>query len=330
MTERSYERLLLIQNPNSTRAGNVQSRVLDRLRHANIAYEIMQTPSPKYADNVEEMVSKMKAGDRVISLAGDGTGSQAFNAVLLSGLQDMELGFGPFGNINDMSRAFNGPNADIMQLLSPDIDEVDVDKVDVRPMEIIVDGKFHRFSPAYTSLGWTALAASIFDKKEVRGAAKKSPELFKLATSGAKIAGEYFRSRNEHLQPFHTSESPEVRRAVTDVLAVNLPNMGRVIRLDWLPYVTDWFAYNELDVSRVPPNGMFLARSLMGHMPHSQSGEVTIHLEKPSDLRAQSEGESIQLKDVSELTVRKGRKVPSVKILHQRPIDRSNPTRVIV
>lgn len=326
MAQPTYERLFLIQNPNSTRAGGVEGSVLDRLYDADIPYEIMQTPSSRFEDNVYEIMRRIRVGDRVISLAGDGTGSQAYNAVLQSGLEgSVQLGFLPFGNINDQSRAFNGTKADIMQLVSPGIGEVGV-----RPMEIIVDGEFHRFSPAYTSLGWTALAASIFDNEDARGAAKKSPESFKLVISGAKIAREYFRSRNEHLWPFHTSRSPEVRRAVTDVLAVNLPNMGRVIGLDWLPYLTDEFAYKELDVCRIPPNAPFLIQSVMGHMPHSRASEVTIYFEEPSSLRLQGEGETIKLRGRSSVTVRKGGEAPSVKILHQRPIGRSKRTRVVV
>lgn len=76
-----YERLFLIQNPNSTRAKDVQGSVLDQLGHAGIAYVLMQTPSPKYEGNVDAIMGNIRVGDRIISLGGDGTGSQVFNAV---------------------------------------------------------------------------------------------------------------------------------------------------------------------------------------------------------------------------------------------------------
>lgn len=229
---------------------------------------------------------------------------------------DVAVGYQPIGNFNDMSRATCGSDTDIMAVVSGE-----ADTVDLRPMEIIVDGKLHRVSPGYTSLGWAAGAASIFDNKEARGRARNSPEPLKLITSVSMFAGEYFKHRNEYLPPFHTSPSPEVRRAVTDVMAVNLPNMGRIIRLEGLPYLTDEFAYNELDVSRLLPNLPFLAGSLTGHMPNIRLSEIKICFEEPSGFVLQNEGESTKLGGVGELIIRKGGEIPSIKILHPRPIN---------
>lgn len=137
MAELPYERLFLIQNPNSTRAKDVQGSVLDQLGHAGIAYVLMQTPSPKYEDNVDAIMGNIRVGDRIISLGGDGTGSQVFNAVW--GLPDdmrcdVAVGYQPIGNFNDMSRATCGSDTDIMAVVSGE-----ADTVDLRPMEIIVD-----------------------------------------------------------------------------------------------------------------------------------------------------------------------------------------------
>lgn len=306
------ERILVVHNTKSTRAKQVKEGVFDRLDDAGVDYVPIQTISPNFKDNVDYLCEQIRDGDTVVSAAGDGTGSQIQNAILAGGKDSVRLGFLGYGNFNDLAHAYNGHRMgrDVMALISED-----ASLVDVYPLDISVNGSHWRFAPGYATAGWTAKAASGFGDVAFREKMKNMPEALKLAASMGHLALDYFQNRNRYLQKFHTSESPVVRRAVTDVIALNNPVMARLLCLARRPYIGDEFAYKELDVSSVLKNVPYLMSTVLGgDMPSRSTDGVELIFEQPSVVPIQTEGEFAELSNVR--SIHFGKSKSSVSVIH--------------
>lgn len=306
------ERILVVHNTKSTRSKQVHEGVFDRLDDAGVGYVPIQTISPDFDENVNYLREQIRDGDTVISAAGDGTGSQIQNAVLDGGKDGVRLGFLGYGNFNDLAHAYNGRRLgrDVMALIGDD-----TSLVDVYPLDISVNGSHWRFAPGYATAGWTAKAASGFGDMAFREQMKNMPEALKLAASIGHLAFDYFQNRNRHLPEFHTSESPIVRHAVTDVIALNNPVMARLLRLAGRPYMGEEFAYKESDVSGVLKNVPYLISTVLGgNMPSRSTGGTELIFEQPSVVPIQTEGEFVELGGVQSINF--GKSNSSVSVIH--------------
>lgn len=290
------ERIVLVQNPNSTRAEQVQAGVINPLHAADIDFVGFVTKHPNTEDNISDMRDFFRDGDTILSAAGDGTGMQVANAVLREGHNQTRIGYLGYGNFNDLAHGQRSP----LPLLSPN-----AQSVENHPLTLQVNGEYWRDAPAYMTMGFTAVAASQFGNTETRQNMRDMPEWAKLAASMGQLGMTYFKERSTYLPPFSTSTSPLVRRAVTDVLAINSRTVGRIIKSQPDYPATDMFGYRTNDVSTILKNLPFGLLSLAGHAPASQVRELRLSFESPSTVPVQTEGEFARLKDVSELFVYK-------------------------
>ena len=290
------ERIVLVQNPNSTRAEQVQAGVVDPLHAADIDFVSFVTKHPNIEDNISDMRDFFRDGDTILSAAGDGTGMQVANAVLREGHKDTRIGFLGYGNFNDLANGQRDPLA----VLSPA-----AENFESHPLTIQVNGEYWRDAPAYMTLGFTAIAASQFGNSESRDQMRNMPEWAKLAASLGQLGVTYFRERSHYLPPFSTSSSPVVQRTVTDFLAINSQRVGRIIRS--LPdYAAGGqFGHRTNDVSTIAKNIPFGLLSLAGHAPAELASQLSLDFESPSTLPVQTEGEFTTLQNVSSMFVYK-------------------------
>ena len=298
----THERIVVAHNPYSTRASKVQTGVFDRLDAAGIAYETYRTKYPSTEDNIADMRDSFQEGDTILSAAGDGTAMQIANAVLREGHQNTRIGVMGYGNFRDM-----GQEQDPLKLL-----DSSAQTVDIHPMTIEVNGTYLRDAPAYMTLGFTALAASKFGAAGSRERMRYLPEWTKMAATLGQLGIDYFKMRDRKLPPFHSSLSPRVQRAVTDVLAINSAQVGGIIRSATDYGRTDTFGFRTNDVSSVAPNLPFGLMALAGHAPATPVYGASIRFEQPAIVPFQTEGEYAELQDVSRIFVYKDPK----KVLH--------------
>ena len=290
------ERIVLIQNPNSTRAEQVQAGVVDPLHAADIDFVNFVTKYPDTEDNILDMRGFFREGDTILCAAGDGTGMQVANAVLREGHNDTRIGYLGYGNFNDLAHGQRNP----LPLLAPT-----AQTTECHPLTLQVNGEYWRDAPAYMTMGFTAVAASQFGNAETRQNMRDIPEWAKLAASIGQLGLTYFKKRDNYLPLFSTSTSPVVQRAVTDVFAINSRRVGRIIKSQPDYPATDMFGYRTNDVSTIAKNLPFGLLSLAGHAPASQVRELRLLFESPSAVPVQTEGEFARLQDVSEFFVYK-------------------------
>lgn len=295
------ERLVIIHNPNSTRARRVGREVFDVLDSAEVKYTPFATKSPEAEDNIDEMRDFIRDGDRIVVAAGDGTSMQAVNAVVREGHKESALGFLPFGNFRDLASVHPLRTADLI----PSVGGSPLSIETLQPLTLDVNGEYRRDIPSYLTMGWTALAASQFGSQESRERMKSAPESFKLLNSLWQLGGNYLAHRGEFLPPFHTSLSPLVQEAVSDVMAVNSPRVGRIVRFP-LPFGSmDEFGFRQINVFSLREAIPFGLKALASRADTELIKDIDIVFESPSDVPIQTEGEFEYLEGISSLSIRK-------------------------
>lgn len=293
------ERLIIVHNPNSSRAKKVASEVFNTLDNTSTRYTAFETKSPNAEDNIADMSNFLEDGDTVVVAASDGTAMQAGNAILRSEHTNSKIGLLPYGNFNDLARVYGlSPNA----LTNHD----SLGTTNLYPLVITANETYCRDALAYATAGWTARAAREFSEHDSRESIVGTPDAIKLTRSLWQLAINYFAHRNEYLPPFHTSRSEIVKQSVTDIVAVNNPMMGTIIRSD-MPYssIANIFGYTELDVSSFTKNIPFGLKAVSGHTPLDATEKIALNFTEPSTLHVQSEGEAFTTTETSTLTIAK-------------------------
>lgn len=291
------DRLVIVRNPNSTRASHVDKDVISPLVRENIPFTVFETQHSETEANILDMRNAFRDGDQIVVAAGDGTKSQAMNAVLRDELSDVRFGLLPYGNYNDLGEK----GSDILKIIEHR-DEIR----QIHPLTVEVNGEYWRHAPAYMTLGFTARIAEQFDDGPARDHLKKLPPHLRKFGNLAMLGVDYFKLREEKLPAFHTSESPVVRHAVTDILLLNSRRAGGIIRSTHDYATSDMFGFKEADVSTILKNIPYGVGSLMGDAkPDGIAATLTINFEGPSTVPVQTEGEYSQLTDVSTIHVHK-------------------------
>ena len=263
-----YDRkLVIVQNPYSTRHREVQAGVFDRLDTAGIPYDTITTRFSQAKDNIKDLADRLPDGTHIISAAGDGTSTQVVNAGLRAELDNAVYSFIGYGNCNDLARGQRDP----LPLL-----QANHRTITHQPLSIEVNGEPWRYAPGYMTLGLTALVASGF-------ASAASRE----------------RMHDTYLPPFTTNLSAEKQDGLTDVMIINNQRMGRVIRSSIDYPQTDFFGYHQADFSSVCKNIPFACSAIVGHTPAERITDITLTFREPATILAQTEGEHAVLPAVS-------------------------------
>ena len=290
-----HERILVVHNPNSTRAAKIQGGVLDRLDNHGVPYITHATQYPDTEANIAHMQEKFRNGDTILAAGGDGTSMQVANAVLRNEHSETTIGILGYGNFRDL-----GKEQDPLKLLDPS-----AIVAALHPLTIEVNDKYLRDAPGYMSLGFTALIANQFGSKSSRERLKALPEWTKFIASIGQAGLDYFALRNEKIPAFHTDRSPVVERSTTDLFALNSSKAAGIIRSATDYGREPFFGFRTNDVSSILPNIPFGLRALAGRAPAESVEQLTVHFEQSSAVPLQTEGEFVGLKDVEKIFVYK-------------------------
>lgn len=313
------DRVVVIRNSESSHADRVQDEVMRPLQGLGLSVgQLVEFPVPStdFSESVERLAEILEPGDRVISPAGDGTASLAVNAAILARSEDVRLGFLPYGNFNDVAATFTSRATQrnpATLLTSPHV-------VEAKPLQVLKDGLSHRYALLYANVGWTAQAAALFDDPSVRRALQSGRT--GLPANMARLARTYFAQRATAALPeFRKDNKPEVHASTTDILAVNGPIMGRVIRSARRYYGEDVYLSSELDVSTLHRNMQFLGRSALNlclkthlKLPGDEVSQMELDFRSSAMVSLQVDGE-YELVEVSRLQFAKDQDGPSVQII---------------
>ncbi len=315
MSKINTEQLVIVQNPQSTRAELFDERVAFPLHQAGIDFRIIPTESKDAEANIAALSEQLPDSGIVISAGGDGTASQVMNAVLRGkkrnkeGVAKVALGFVRLGNFNDIAGEHTGAQ-DVLTLLDAPI-------VNIRPMIVEVDGEYLCHAPGYFSLGGASLAARKFSEKGTRQEVRQTPEQLKLASSLGRVAAHYMQNRDQYLPAFRVNNGTRIVEKATDIIAINTPRVARVVRTQRPYYDSPEFgARTNIDTSRIVPNVPVGLRALAGKMPLVPVENMHITFAEDALVPAQAEGEFRLLK-VKELSVHK-RPEDVIRVLHAR------------
>jgi hypothetical protein len=287
------ERLVVVLNPNSTRAKRVQSGVLDRLNDSGHTHDTLITKYPDTEANIDTMLEFFRNGDTILTAAGDGTAMQAMNAVLRTNLENTRIGPLGYGNFQDIGR-----EQDPLKLLS-------TEPIAWNPMTLKVNGDYFRHAPAYATFGLTALAASKFGGQSSRNHMRHTPDKLRLLSSIGQLGIDYFALRRHKLPPFTTNLNNKQQNIATDIFAINSPRAGRIIRLEEDYSASNDFGFHISDLSRIWPNVPFGIQASTGHAPTTPMQELIIRFEEPSTIPLQTEGEFAIPSEVEAISIHK-------------------------
>lgn len=292
-----YDRkLVIVQNPYSTRHREVQAGVFDRLDAAGITYDTITTRFSQAKDNIKYLADRLPDDAHIISAAGDGTSTQVVNAGLRAELDNAVYSFIGYGNCNDLARGQRDP----LPLL-----QTNRHTIIHQPLSIEVNGEPWRYAPGYMTLGLTALIASGFADATSRERMRRTPPHTKLVRSMGQVATTYLRAHNTLLPPFTTNLSTIEQTGLTDVMMINSQCMGRMIRSSIDYPQTDFFGYHQADFSSVWKNIPFACSAITGHTPAERITDITLNFCEPATILAQTEGEHATLPTVSTIHVYK-------------------------
>ena len=286
-----YDRkLVIVQNPYSTRHREVQAGVFDRLDTAGIPYDTITTRFSQAKDNIKYLADRLPDDAHIISAAGYGTSTQVVNAGLRAELDGAVYSFIGYGNCNDLARGERDPLAVL---------QGDHHTVTHQPLSVEVNGELWRYAPGYMTLGLTALVASGFADATSRERMRRTPPHTKLVRSMGQVATTYLRAHDTYLPPFTTNLSTIEQTNLTDVMMINSQCMGRMIRSSIDYPQTDFFGYHQADFSSVWKNIPFACSAITGHTPAERITEITLTFCEPATILAQTEGEHAALPAVS-------------------------------
>ncbi len=309
MPER-HERIVVVRNPVSTRTDSVETHVVSRLRETVPPSHVAEiwTPSGDHDEITEHVAESIQPGDTVVVAAGDGTGNAVANAYMYSHDSDgVRLAFLPYGNFNDMARTFTDKDAQRDPSLLLDASATTVSAL---PLEVLANEEHYRYAVLYATLGWSAVAASLFAQPETRRNLHQGR--MGVGSSLVTAAKMYFATRRDSaLSPFSIDNDERIHSAATDIAAVNGPVMAHLIRTNRSYYETGTFLTNTLDLSTLTRNarlvgsvGLNFAMGTRLVVPGDIVDGREFHFDNAT-LPIQIDGEFDELKDVGVLTVRK-------------------------
>ncbi len=165
-----HERIVIVHNPNSTRAAKIQKGVLDRLDDHGVPYVDHPTQYPEAEANIADVQETLRDGDTVLSVGGDGTSMQVTNSVVRNKHSKTTVGVLGYGNFRDL-----GKEQDPLKLL-----DSSAEVTTLHPLTIEVNDKYLRDAPGYMSLGFTALIADQFGSKKLARALKGFTRMGKI------------------------------------------------------------------------------------------------------------------------------------------------------
>lgn len=287
------QRLVIIHNSHSSKAGVVNAEVLEPARHLQ-GYMVgkFEVYGATVAENSQNLAKVLKDGDIVVTAGGDGTTEVGINGIMLSG-KDVRLGILGYGNFNDVARIFGLKElGDILQAKT----------VEAYPLECLVNGKHLQYTMGYFTAGMMAEAAQMLNRGEKRKHLRKNKKntLFALRSAVAW----YLKNKQREFLPGVVVNGKNLGNQ-TEYLAINSGTVAKVMKTPAAWHNQKEFHSGIKDLSHFWKMVGFGLGSIIFGMKLKETRGDKITFAQPANFILQSEGECVALKNVETLEVRK-------------------------
>ena len=302
------ESLVIVTNPNSTKAKSVEAEVLYPLEENGIDFTRFITRFHSAGDNVKDFLDRLPENSKVISAAGDGTAEQLATAALQK--EGLSLGILPYGNYNDTALSHMDKNQTVLDFVKDDVQHVDR-----KPMTIEVNGEHVSETFSYATFGLTAhIAAGFHDGASRERMRTASPLQRSILRYGQ--AGLGYLKYGDTLPDFRVDDG-ETQSGRTDLAFSNNPTVARLLRFNDTYFNKDYFgARTDLNMKSVHDLATFGLPSLFGKAPLDRADAMRVKFEQTArQLPFQSGGEYQEI-DTDSIYVYKD---PSKKVTYLHP-----------
>lgn len=301
------KRLILVYNPRSSRYADVEREVISKTTKLK-GYLVgkFEVAPTNLDDNIKKLSQIIKAGDLIISAGGDATGVIASNAILKAN-QNATLAVLPYGNFNDLSRTLGTGNLEkaLRAQNSPK---------KFYPLEIIVDDKLFRYATCYITIGMTAESVKIYDEPKNRQKLKTS--FGRKVGSYITLAKWYFKNRHrKQFLPKFQLNKKTVPPKTSDYFAINGRYVARVMKggMDYLSPQT--FKSATFRLTNFWRLVKMMVPSIVRSISASETQSDILEFAQPSTVTMQAEGESVSLKNIRSIKIKKANQYLKVIVL---------------
>ena len=283
--ENNRVRVVLVYNPRSSKAKQVEQEVLEPFRKQIEAgsfpltlakYEVKPTDVD---DNALQLSRILLDDDVVLTAGGDGTATIGLNGAMLS------------------------------------------EEKKIYPLEALVNGEHYRYAACYFTIGMFAESTEIFDKPAQRKHLQKGKK--SLIYSVRQLAGWYFKNKKRDFIPtfklvrkivawkrndkFLSAPKEVVTETqdISDYMAVNGVSVAKVMRGgEWYTTRSEFLSTTRVLTKFFKLAG-FMMKSILFGIPGKLSVNDKLIFDRPAEIEIQAEGEYRRLKNVSEIEIRK-------------------------
>lgn len=304
-------RLVLVTNPRSTQAKNVEKEILrpfyeyvfglKKIEQLSILkYEVLPTDID---DNAKRLARLIRDNDIVATIGGDGTASIGVNAVIISG-KEVKYYTIPYGNFNDIAQTVKKARGQ-----------------EVFVLEAIINEKHFRYSLNYFTMGMLAESTKLFDEKRVRERLRARNrnlvfslwELFKWYLRNRRrifLPKLDYEMNNQEIERSHMDRKKKARRNEkrSDLIVLNGATMARIIRGGNFYKMKKMFLVEIRDLSSFLEIVWFMIRGVIWGVDGAKIENLVVNFygnEKQRMVEIQSEGEYKRIENVEKIEFKK-------------------------
>lgn len=302
------QRLFIVYNPRSTRAGRIREEVLTPAKSLKGflvgKFEVEKVP---ITENARRLSGLLADGDMVVTAGGDGTTEVGVNAVALSG-KDVRLGVLPYGNFNDVARMLGMMS---FEKLAAEFSEDCVKVAEAYPLECLVNGKHFQYALGYFTVGMMADAARMLNGGKKRAHLRRNKNNTMFALSSA--VKWYLKNKRRKFLPGVSLNGGEYRDE-TEYFAVNSGTVAKIMKLEPSFLEKREFRSGMFNLRQFMKMAWFGTRSVMLGLKLSETNGDKLEFREPAKVVIQSEGECVEIDGVKTLEFRKSRPIKVFKI----------------
>jgi len=309
---RSYEQLVVVSNPTSSRARDIRRDVLHPLDRERIAHVAVETQSGEADALAEQLTACVRPGDRVLEAGGDGMAALAVNALQIAGLlSEVQVGFMAYGNRSDSASISGKAKRNVLAMANDDMGQKEFHPLHVRTIDSAGTAVHDWLALSYLTLGeLTTGAAEHFSDGEVRKRIVGKRAMFlRSAVEMVKYYNNHRPNRNFLGERFEITYGTSLGQTeATDIVLLNGSRMASVV---WSPeaycFHEEKYHYAELNTARLALIAQTAVKMVsQGGIPGADVYRTCIEHKHPHQpMNVQTDGEFYSLRGVRRLFVDK-------------------------
>ena len=293
------KRIVVVGNPESSRAASIDREVLSVLKEEHVTHEVVQTYDDTAESLTKQLDSVLEPNDRLLFAGGDGMialGVNALRGIDLERRNQIELGFMAYGNRCDGAEISGRAKRDTRLMISQEMKPRQFYPLSVtvknRKLELVDEW----LAASYVTVGdpTTGLAAE-FQTPEVRMKLKGKRALFlRSAVEAIKFYHDHQGSlRDIASQHISISGGGHLPPRTTDLVMLNSSRMATAVRNTEAKCFTDRFRFGTFDLSSLGAVAAAYADMVRAHgMPGENVLRVVLDVAGAEALCIQSDGET--------------------------------------